>query len=72
MFERIFCGNFKEMFKKEERTVFETKQKILEFRPSVGRHAVCCNPVALGHSAIPSCDAAVVINKLPAVAGRYY
>ena len=59
MFERIFCVNFKELFKKEERTVFETKQKILEFRLAVGRHAVCCNPGALGHSAIPTCATAV-------------
>jgi len=65
LFERIFCVNFKELFKKEERTVFETKQKILEFRLAVGRHAVCCNPGALGHSAIPTCATAVFSTSHP-------
>ena len=67
--ERIFCGYFEEIFKKEERTGIEIKQKILEFRPSVVRHAVCCNPGALGHSALSSCGAAVYFNNSPAFAG---
>ena len=67
--ERIFCGYFEEIFKKEERTGIEIKQKILEFRPSVVRHAVCCNPGALGHSALSSCVAAVYFNNSPAFAG---
>jgi len=68
--ERIFCGYFEEIFKKEERTGIEIKQKILEFRPSVVRHAVCCNPGALGHSALSSCGAAVYFNNSPAFAGN--
>ena len=65
LFERIFRGNFKEVFKNEERTVIKSKRKILEFCPPVVRHAVCCNPGALGRSSIPSCDAAVFSTSHP-------
>ena len=65
LFERIFRQIFKEMLKKEESPDYETKRKILEFCPPVVRHAVCCNPGALGRSSIPSCDAAVFSTSHP-------